>query len=87
MDIKKARLSLNEMLDLCSRLEDDSLNETCSGIYNDVRAAKNVDQVIQSARELMVFVNEAPWEDADMDDIRQEIEDMFNTLLEDYEDF
>ena len=75
------------MLDLCSRLEDDSLNETCSGIYNDVRAAKNVDQVIQSARELMVFFFFSPWEDADMDDIRQEIEDLFNTLLEDYEDF
>lgn len=85
MDIKKARLSLNEMLDLCSRLEDDTLNETCSGIYNDVKAAKNVDQIIQSARELMVFVSEASWED--MDDIREEIEILFNGLLEDYEDF
>lgn len=73
------------MLDLCSRLEDDTLNETCSGIYNDVKAAKNVDQIIQSARELMVFVSEASWED--MDDIREEIEILFNGLLEDYEDF
>jgi len=85
MDIKKARLSLNEMLDLCSRLEDDSLNETCSGIYNDVRAAKNVDQVIQSARELMVFVSEADWQE--FDDIKDEIENIFYILLEESEEF
>ena len=85
MDIKKARLSLNEMLDLCSRLEDDSLNETCSGIYNDVRAAKNVDQVIQSARELMVFASEADWQE--FDDIKDEIENIFYILLEESEEF
>lgn len=73
------------MLDLCSRLEDDSLNETCSGIYNDVRAAKNVDQVIQSARELMVFVSEADWQE--FDDIKDEIENIFYILLEESEEF
>lgn len=87
MDIKKARLSLNEMLDLCSRLEDDTLSEACSGIYNDVKAAKTVDQVVSSARELMVFVAEAPWEDSDFPEIRDELEEMYNILLEEYEDF
>lgn len=85
MDIKKARLSLNEMLDLCSRLEDDSLNETCSGIYNDVRAAKNVDQVIQSARELMVFVEEVDWQE--FEDIKEEVENIFYSLLEESDEF
>ena len=85
MDIKKARLSLNEMLDLCSRLEDDSLNETCSGIYNDVRAAKNVDQVIQSARELMVFVEEVDWQE--FEDIKAEVENIFYSLLEESDEF
>jgi len=66
-------------------LEDDSLNETCSGIYNDVRAAKNVDQVIQSARELMVFVSEADWQE--FDDIKDEIENIFYILLEESEEF
>lgn len=86
MDIKKARLSLNEMLDICARLEDDTLNEACSGIYNDVKAAKSVGQIIDSARELMIFVSEAEWEE-DFSELREEIEQMFNELLEDYEDF
>lgn len=73
------------MLDLCSRLEDDSLNETCSGIYNDVRAAKNVDQVIQSARELMVFVEEVDWQE--FEDIKEEVENIFYSLLEESDEF
>jgi hypothetical protein len=87
MDIKKARLSLYEMLDLCSRLEDDTLSEACSGIYNDTKAAKTIDQVIDSARELMVFVAEADWTDGDFSELKEEIEEMYNLLLEEYEDF
>lgn len=87
MDIKKARLSLYEMLDLCSRLEDDTLSEASSGIYNDIKAAKTVEQIIDSARELMVFVNEASWEDSEFFELKEEIETIYNTLLEDYEEF
>lgn len=87
MDIKKARLSLYEMLDLCSRLEDDTLSEACSGIYNDVKASKTVEQIIDSSRELMVFVNEASWEDSEFFELKEEVEEIFNTLLEDYEEF
>lgn len=87
MDIKKARLSLYEMLDLCSRLEDDTLSEACSGIYNDVKAAKTVEQIIDSSRELMVFVSEASWEDSELFELKEEVETIFNTLLEDYEEF
>jgi hypothetical protein len=87
MDIKKARLSLYEMLDLCSRLEDDTLSEASSGIYNDTKAAKTVEQIIDSARELMVFVNEASWEDSEFFELKEEIETIYNTLLEDYEEF
>ena len=87
MDIKKARLSLYEMLDLCSRLEDDTLSEACSGIYNDAKAAKTTEQIIDSSRELMVFVNEASWEDSEFFELKEEIETIYNTLLEDYEEF
>lgn len=87
MDIKKARLSLYEMLDLCSRLEDETLSEACSGIYNDVKAAKTTEQIIDSSRELMVFVNEASWEDSEFFELKEEVETIFNTLLEDYEEF
>ena len=87
MEIKKAQSAVFEMLDLCGQLENESLSETCSGIYNDVVAAKSLDSVIVCARELMVFVNEAPWEEYDLTDIRDEIETLFNNLLEESEEF
>lgn len=87
MEIKKAKSIVFEMLDLCSQLENESFSDTCSGIYNDVVAAKSLDSVIVCSRELMVFVNEAPWEDFDLTDIRDEIETLFNNLLEESDEF
>lgn len=86
MDLKKTRLSLYEMLDICTRLEDDTLTEASSGIYNDIRAAKTLDQVMDSARELMIFVSEASW-DGEFFELKEEVEKMYDTLLEEYEDF
>lgn len=87
MEIKKAKSILDDILDICSQLGSETLDETCMGIYNDVHAAKTVDAVVSSARELMVFVNEAPWEDYDMSELKNEIEELFLKLLEEYEEF
>lgn len=87
MEIKKAKSLLDDILDICSQLGDETLTEACSGIYNDIQAAKSVEVVIASARELMVFVNEAPWSDFDLDDLKDEIEEKFIQLLEEYEEF
>lgn len=72
------------MLDICSQLEDETLTEACSGIYNDVTAAKTVNSVISSARELMVFVSETDW--SDMEELNEELEIIYNNLLESFEE-
>jgi hypothetical protein len=87
MEIKKAKSILDDILDICSQLGSETLDEACTGIYNDVHAAKTADAVVSSARELMVFVNEAPWEDYDMSELKNEIEELFLKLLEEYEEF
>lgn len=84
MELKKAKNILNEMLDICSQLEDETLTEACSGIYNDVTAAKTVNSVISSARELMVFVSETDW--SDMEELNEELEIIYNNLLESFEE-
>lgn len=87
MELKKSKIKVEDMIDICNQLGDDELSEACSGIYNDVQVAKSVEIVITCARELMVFVNEAPWEDYDLQDLRDEIENIFNELLEESEEF
>jgi hypothetical protein len=86
MELKKAKQYVCEMLDICSQLEDPTLLESCSGIYNDVKVAKTTECVVASARELMVFVGEAPWEDFEMTELLDEIESIFNQLLEENEE-
>jgi hypothetical protein len=87
MEIKRAKSLVCNMLDICAELQDESFSETCSGIYNDVQAAKTIENVIACARELMVFVNEQPWEDLDLAEFKEEIESIFNTLMEESEEF
>lgn len=87
MDLKKAKILVDEMFDLCSQLQDETFTETCTGIYNDVKAAKSIENLITSATELMVFVNEAPWYDYGIPEVRDEVECIFNNILEEYEEF
>lgn len=87
MDIKKARQLVDEMLDLCSQVDDETLAEASEGIYRDVHAAKSVESIINSAGELMVFVTEVHWEELDSEEPKNEIEIIYNQLLEDYEEF
>ena len=85
MDLKSSQKILNEIFELCGQLEDQVLSEAIEGIYNDVQAARTIENVISSARELMVFVSETPDDDFTMD-IKNEIENLYNNLLEDFED-
>lgn len=87
MELKKAKNLVEDMLELCTQLEDEALTETCSGIYNDLQAAKSLELIVTCARELMVFVNETPWEEYDASDIKDEVENVFNDLMEQYEEF
>jgi len=85
MDIKKAKNLVSDIIDICTQLGDESLDETCSGIYNDIQAAKDVEDVISSASELMVFVNETSWDDFEF--LRDDIEKIYVELMEEYDEF
>lgn len=82
MDLKKSKSILGEMLDICAMLEDNTFTETCTGIYNDVKSAKSVEDVITSARELMIFAEEQEWEI----ELKEELDGLYNGLLEEYDE-
>ncbi|MCC7514217.1 MAG: hypothetical protein IT212_05970 [Bacteroidia bacterium] len=87
MELKKAKSMINEMLEICSQLDEPTLADAAEGIYRDVQASKTIELIISYAGELMVFVNEAPWEDFGMNELRNDIEVIYNELLESYQDF
>lgn len=85
MDLKKVKSMVDEMLDICSKLEDEELSTACNGIYNDLQVCKSIQGVISCARELMVFSSDSPW-DAETYELRDEVESIFNQLLEETEE-
>lgn len=88
MEIKKAKLLVEDILDICSQLGEDNLNDSCTGIYNDLQAAKSVEEIVLISRELMIFVGDSPWDLVDGgDDLKNEIEIIFNELIEEFEEF
>lgn len=88
MEIKKAKLLVEDILDICAQLDEDNLNDSCTGIYNDLQASKSIEEVILISRELMVFVGDSPWSEMDGgDDLRNDIEIIFNELIEEFEEF
>ncbi len=88
MEIKKAKLLVEDILDICAQLGDDNLNDSCSGIYNDLQMAKSTEEVVLISRELMVFVGDSPWDDIDGgDELKNEIEKIFNEIIEEFEEF
>jgi hypothetical protein len=87
MELKKAKSLAEDIIDICNQLGDETLSEACSGIYNDISAAKSTELIISSVRELMVFINEAPWEDYDLLDLKDEAEELSIKLFEEFEEF
>jgi ABC-type uncharacterized transport system involved in gliding motility auxiliary subunit len=87
MELKKAKNLISEMIDICLQIDDQTLYEATQGIYGDVQAAKSIDAVITSARELMVFVNEVDLSLQELVELKDDIESIFNKLLEEAEDF
>lgn len=86
MDLKKAKSMVDEILSLCSKLEYEELSTACNGIYNDLQVCKTIHSVISCARELMVFSADAPW-DEETYELHDEVEIIFNQLLDDTEEY
>ena len=86
MNIKDAKNLLNEILDICTQIEDPILTDAAEGIYRDAQAAKSPEQVLRCASELMIFVNDTPWDDYDPE-LKSEIERIYIDLQEGCEDF
>lgn len=88
MEIKKAKLLVEDILDICTQLGEENLNDSCSGIYNDLQVATSVEQIVLISRELMIFVGDSPWDEMDGgEDLKNEIEKIFNELIEEFEEF
>lgn len=86
MTLKTIKKIFFEIADLCSEINDDNLSNALESLYRDAENAQNISEVIDATRELMVFVNEVPWSDEELDGLISDIEALYNKMLEDNEE-
>jgi allophanate hydrolase subunit 1 len=86
MTLKSAKKIFYDIVDLCQEIDDDNLSIALESLFRDADAAEDVNEVIDAARELMVFVNEVPYSDSDLDGLLSDIEELYNKLLEENEE-
>ena len=79
MNVNKAKQLFEEIVDICYQTQNQQLIETVNQIYPEVEDAKDISEIIYSAEELQVNLNEMeflPEEEDDVQDMHDKIEKM-----------
>lgn len=85
MTLKEAKAMFDEIVDLCYQLEDHNLNDALDSFYQEVRSASDEYDILNITSELMFYVDEIPSYDQDIEDIKAEIQDLYNKMQDEVE--
>lgn len=85
MTLKEAKVLFDEIVDLCYQLEDNNLNSALDSFYQEVSQAENEYDIFDITSELMFYVDEVSSYDQDIEDIKAEIQDLYNKMQDEIE--
>ena len=85
MTLKEAKVLFDEIVDLCYQLENHNLNGALDSFYQEVSQAQNEYDVLDITSELMFYVDEINCYDNDIEDIKAEIQDLYNKMQDEIE--
>jgi hypothetical protein len=85
MTLKEAKVLFDEIVDLCYQLEDHNLNGALDSFYQEVSQAENEYDIFDITSELMFYVDEVSSYDQDIEDIKAEIQDLYNKMQDEIE--
>jgi hypothetical protein len=85
MNLKEAKSLFDEIVDLCYQLEDNSLNNSLDFFYQEVSQAQNEYDIFNITSELMFYVDEINIYDQDIEDIKAEIQNLYNKMQDEIE--
>lgn len=85
MTLKEAKALFDEIVDLCYQLEDHNLNGALDSFYQEVSQAQDEYDVFDITSELMFYVDEIACYDQDIEDIKAEIQDLYNKMQDEIE--
>jgi hypothetical protein len=85
MNLKEAKSMFDEIVDLCYQLEDHKLNDALDSFYQEVGDAADEYEILNITSELMFYVDEISPYDQDIEDIKAEIQDLYNKMQDEIE--
>ena len=85
MNLKEAKSMFDEIVDLCYQLEDHKLNDALDSFYQEVESAADEYEILSITSELMFNVDEISPYDQDIEDIKAEIQDLYNKMQDEIE--
>jgi hypothetical protein len=75
----------DEIVDLCYQLEDHKLNDALDSFYQEVGLAPDEYDILSITSELMFYVDEISSYDQDIENIKAEVQDLYNKMQDEIE--
>jgi hypothetical protein len=85
MNLKEAKAMFDEIVDLCYQLEDHKLNDALDSFYQEVGLALDEYDILSITSELMFYVDEISSYDQDIENIKAEVQDLYNKMQDEIE--
>jgi hypothetical protein len=85
MNLKEAKAMFDEIVDLCYQLEDHKLNDALDSFYQEVGLAPDEYDILSITSELMFYVDEISSYDQDIENIKAEVQDLYNKMQDEIE--
>jgi hypothetical protein len=85
MTLKEAKALFDEIVDLCYQLEDHNLKGALDSFYQELSHAQDEYDILDITSELMFYVDEISCDDQDIEDIKAEIQDLYNKMQDEVE--
>lgn len=85
MTLKEAMALFDEIVDLCYQLEDHNLNGALDSFYQEISNAQDEYDILDITSELMFYVDEISFDDQDIEDIKAEIQNLYNKMQDEIE--
>lgn len=85
MTLREAKNIFEEITDLCYKIEDTGLNGILESMYVDFENAENVFEIIELVSDILFHIEDMGWNDEDVEVIKNEIQDLYNTLQDEAE--
>ena len=85
MNLKEAKQIFEDIADLCSKIDDHRLNEALESSYREVDESDNISDILELLSDLMFYVDEVTWDDEDIEDLKSEIQELYNKFQDEAE--